>query len=374
MRKEKVLVLFGGRSVEHDISIITTLQMAKNLPSEFDFLFCYIDKNLQWWIADNLTDIEIYKNFNKFAKRKKRVTFAVGENKLYCKKGTKYGFFAKIDFVFNCCHGSVGENGSLQGLCQLCQIPQSCCDVMAAALCMDKAFMKDVLNANDIKNPSHFVLKKVQYENFSKKEKQEIVDKVKVPVVVKPANLGSSIGISVCKTVDQLFDAIDLAFEFDEKIVIEQFVENLREFNCAVFEYKENLFVSRVNEVFNKGDIYSFEDKYLQTENSSGKKVSSSLTKQIQELAEKVFKLFDCAGVVRVDFLYDAKEKTVYVNEINSIPGSLAFYLFEGVKFEELIRSLIVEGLRKEKEKQKLTTVFESDAIEIFKQAKTVKK
>lgn len=374
MKKEKVLVLFGGKSVEHDISIITTLQMSKNLPKEFDFVFCYIAKNSLWWTADNLTNIEIYKNFDKLAKNKKQLTFAFGEDKLYFKKGKNYRFFAKIDFIFNCCHGSVGENGSLQGLSQLCQVAQSCSDVASSALCMDKAFMKDILNAHNLKNPKHLVFKKCQYVHLSEQEKQQIFDEINLPLVVKPANGGSSIGISVCKSQAEFFDAVELAFKFDEKIVVEKYVESLREFNCAAFEYKQNLFVSKVNEVFDKGDIYSFEDKYLQVENSPKKKVGEKLSKQIQELTEQVYKLFDCAGVVRVDFLYDAKEKQLYVNEINSIPGSLAFYLFEGVSFEELVRSLIVEGLRKEKEKQKLVCTFESDALEIFKTAKPVKK
>ncbi len=374
MKKEKVLVLFGGKSVEHDISIITTLQMAKNLPEEFDFVFCYIDKNSLWWTAENLTDIEIYRNFDKFAKNKKQLTFAFGEDKLYFKKGKNYRVFAKIDFVFNCCHGSIGENGSLQGLSQLCQIAQSCSDVASAALCMDKAFMKDVLNAHDLKNPKHLVLKKCKFVHMSEKEKQQIFDEISLPLVVKPANGGSSIGISVCKSQAEFFDGIELAFKFDEKVVVEKYVEPLREFNCAVFEYKQNLFVSNVNEVFDKGDIYSFENKYLQSSNPTKKKVGTTLSKQIQELTEQVYKLFDCAGVVRVDFLYDAKEKQLYVNEINSIPGSLAFYLFEGVSFKDLVRSLIVEGLRKKTEKQKLISSFESDALEIFKTAKPVKK
>jgi D-alanine-D-alanine ligase len=328
---------------------------------------------LQWWTADNITNIEIYRNFDKFAENKKRLTFALGENKLYFKKGKKYAYFATIDFVFNCCHGGEGENGSLQGVSQLCQIGQSCCNVTSSALCMDKAFMKDVLNAHNLKNPKHTVLKKCEYVQLSQEEKQKIFDVIN-PSVVKPANGGSSIGISVCKNFVQLCDAIELAFRFDEKVVVEKYVENLREFNCAVFAYKENLFVSKVNEVFDKGDIYSFEDKYLHGATTTKQKVGAALTKQVKELTEKVYKLFDCEGVVRVDFLYDAKEKQLFVNEINSIPGSLAFYLFEGVSFEELVRSIIVEGVRKEKDRQKLTRVFESDALEIFKQAKTVKK
>jgi len=357
--KEKVLLIYGGKSVEHDISIITALQVMNALPEDYEFEFAYIDKKGIWWTAENLKDVKIYSNFEKLASKKRQLSFLLGENILLVKKKNKFVFKDKILSVLNCCHGNVGEDGAVQGMLKTCGIAHTSAGVLSSALCMDKSFMKDILKANEISSPEYIYFTK---ENYNK---SKLLKKIKLPFIVKPANLGSSIAISVCKDEKDIDDAISLAFEFDQKILVEKLVENLKEFNCACFVYRQECFVSNVNEVTNKGEIFSFEDKYLSS-SSSTHEVAQSLAKKIKNLTEKVYRLFDCEGIVRVDFLYDEKLEKLFVNEINSIPGSLSFYLFKDIPFKELIRANIEQSLERMQEREKLVVSFESSALENF--------
>ncbi len=362
--KEVVLVIFGGKSVEHDISVITAVQTMKSLPKQYVFLPVYVDKSGIWWIADNLQDVDIYKNFSKLAKNKKQVI--LGRKTLFVEKRSKLVGCYRVSAALNCCHGHFGEDGTLQGLLSACEIACTSCGVTSSALCMDKAFVKDILKANEIASPD--------YAYFDEKTCEKNLPKnLEFPVIVKPANLGSSIGISVCKDEKEYSDAIELALEFDKKVLVEKLVENLREFNCACFAYKGQKFTSSVNEVQNSGNVYSFEDKYLSSQ-AKNLDVDKKLGKKIKALTEKVYSLFDCQGVVRVDFLFDNENKILYVNEINTIPGSLAVYLFKGVPAQDIITAMIEECKENFNHSQKLVKTFDSDAIEIYAKFKPVSK
>ncbi len=365
--KEKVAIVFGGTSVEHDISIITAVQTMAYLPDEYSFVPIYIDKDGLWWTADNLNDIKVYQNFQKKAKAKKQVSLVLGKGELLAKKNGKFSPYCKLSTVLNCCHGRIGEDGCVQGVFECCNLAQTSCAVTSSALCMDKSFMKDVFSQNNILSPKYVTLRKCEYEQNKKDKLAEIEKKLQPPVVVKPANLGSSIGISFCEKFEELDEAISLALSFDRKVVIEEAVKNLREFNCACLSYRGELITSIVNEVKNKTNIFTFEDKYI-SEHASGREVDKTLSKKVKKLTERVYDIFDCRGVVRIDFLYDEHEKMLYVNEINSIPGSLAFYLFKEIPFKELLRALIEESFSVEDEKRRLLTTFESDALKIFEE------
>ena len=360
--KEKVLILFGGKSVEHDISIITALQTRQFLPKEYDFLPVYVDRNGVWWIAENAFDVKIYQNFHKLAKNKKRVSVVMGEKTLFVEKRGRFVKYANVKAVLNCCHGHFGEDGIAQGVFEACEIAQTSCKHASAALCMDKVFMKNVLEANRIPSPKYVYVNKCSY---SENDVEKKAKKLGFPVVVKPANLGSSIGINVAKSASELKKSIDFALNFDKKVLIELYVKNLKEFNCACVKIQNELFVSSVAEVANKGEIFSFEDKYL-SEKEKSVKVDANLSKKIKTLTGKVYTLFDCQGVVRVDFLYDTKDRVLYVNEVNSIPGALAFYLFKEIPFEDLLRCLIVEAIRSEDEDKSFVKTFESRALDLF--------
>lgn len=363
--KKKILVLFGGKSVEHDISVITALQVLKNLPQQYDFLPVYMDKNGIWWTAENLNESETYVNFEKKAKKRKQITVILGQNEILAKKRNKFVHFCNFDGVLNCCHGNIGEDGSVQGVFKICNVFQTSSDLTSMAICMDKAYMKDILSANNINSPKYVYFNRCSYEHNKQKYIKQLISKIGFPLIVKPANLGSSIGISVCKNQEKLEEALSIAFAFDEKVLIEKLVENLREFNCACFKYKGKKFASSVNEVKNKSEIYSFEDKYL-SENAKNQETEKKLSRKIQKLTEEVYALFDCKGVVRVDFLFDEKSEQLFVNEINSIPGSLGFYLFKDIAFKEVVASILQEGEDVFLEQNKKLRSFESDALKIF--------
>ena len=363
--KERILVIFGGKSVEHDISIITAMQVLKQLPKSLDCVPIYIDRVGLWWIADNLFDIEIYSDFKKLAKKRKQVTLILGEKVVAVKKGNKFVPQFGVETVLNCCHGNIGEDGAMQGVLKTCAIPTTSSGVTSSALCMDKVFMKDILKANDILSPKYVSFDRCTYSQTKEKVMKNVSNKIEFPLIVKPANLGSSIGISVCHKESELEKAVELALMFDEKILIEKLVENLREFNCACFFFKGRFFTSNVNEVRNKKEIYSFEDKYL-SKKDGNQEVDKTLAKKVQSLTEKVYKLFDCKGIVRVDFLFDEKTEILYVNEINTIPGSLAFYLFKDITFKDLLISMMEESKLDAEREKNLTVSFESDALKIF--------
>ncbi len=363
--KEKILLIFGGRSVEHDISVITALQCMKNLPENYDFLPVYIDRDGLWWVADNMGNIEIYKNFSALAKNAHKVCILSGERTLLIEKHNKFVPFCHCMAVLNCCHGGIGEDGSLQGLLKCSQIPQSSSGVLSSALCMDKAFFKDVLKSHEIQTPNFVLLEKEDANKMAKK--------CKFPCVVKPANLGSSVGISLCKNAEQLKEALSLAFQFDNRVLVEDEVQNLREFNCACFCFKGKYFTSMVNEVKDKGELYTFKDKYLST-GASAHETESVLARKIKALTEKVYKLLNCFGVARVDFLYDSKSKEVYVNEVNTIPGSMAFYLFKDIPFKDLISCNIEQALLQAEEDSRLVKTFDSNALQIFEDVSVVAK
>lgn len=370
--KETVVVLFGGKSVEHDISIITAVQAMKNLPKVYDVVAVYVDKDGNWWTGENFQDAKVFENFEKLAKNKRQVTFVLGSNLLLIAKGKKFVPLKNVDVVLNCCHGNLGEDGSAQGLFKVCGIAQTSPQVLSSALCMDKVLMKDILKANDILTPEYVYLKKddLKDENCYKK----ILKKLSFPIVVKPSNLGSSIGIGVAKDKKSLQEAVEVAFEFDGKVVCEKMVKNLREFNCACFNFQGKKFLSMVNEVQNKSEIFSFDDKYL-SKKSKTKEPDKKLASQIKALTQEVYNLFECRGVVRVDFLYDDQEEKLYVNEINTIPGSLAFYLFKDIKFEDLLASLIEQAKIDQEQDEAYVKTFESDALKIFnKEMKMLKK
>lgn len=362
--KKTIVVLFGGESVEHDISIITGVQALRTLQKVCDVMGVYIDKKGIWWAGENFEDSKIFEDFERFAKKKRQVSFLLGTNTLLVKKQGKFVPFKDIDAVVNCCHGNVGEDGSVQGLLKVCGVAHSSPNVLSSALCMDKVFMKNVLNDHSIQTPKHCVLKK---EEFKAKGLLDVSKTLPFPLVVKPARLGSSIGIGVANNMRQLKESVDVAFEFDEKVLCEEMVTFLREFNCACFNFKGDIFLSRVNEVENKSEIFSFEDKYLSKKNKS-KHPDKNLEKEIKGLTEKVYKLFECRGIVRVDFLFNDEKKVLYVNEINTIPGSLAFYLFEDLKFEDVLLSIVEQAQVDFKKDKQFVKTFESDALKIFNQ------
>ena len=360
--KKNVMVLFGGKSVEHDISIITAMQIIRCVPEEYKVIPVYVQKSGAWCVAQNLRDIDVYMDFSNLVKKKKEVFLIPSKQCLYSKGKFSFNKIDKIDCALVCLHGGAGEDGSVAALLDMCNIPFTSSSHVSSAICMDKIFTKLVLSAKNILN--------VPYEHFYKDEyledKKSVVKKIRemgFPVILKPANLGSSVGIEVVKNDGELEDKIEKVIIFDKRILVEKFLEDAEEYNCACLQVEKEIISSKVVKV-EKSDIFTFEEKYIEKAEKKPQKTKKMIEKQVSMLAKEVYKLLDCKGVVRIDFLM--KDEKLYVNEINTIPGSLSISMFNNFSKKEFVDILIKEAKKNELEKNDFNLSFKSDAIKVF--------
>lgn len=363
---KNIAVIFGGKSSEHDISIITACNLMQNLDeNKFKIFPIYIQKNGKFTYHEKFKNIE---TFQKETVNGKEVNFFAGNNFLFIKHIIGFKKFVKIDFCFVSLHGLNGEDGAISGLLNLCNIPYSCADILASSVAMDKVATKYVCRALKIKVVNFFTTDKNIYlnnrESIFKKSK-----KLGYPIIVKPSRLGSSIGITRCENDEDLINALSLAFVLDDKVVIEKALTDFKEYNIAVFKFNNETLLSKIEEPLVHENILSFEDKYLGgskikgMENLSRKfpaDIEFEHEKTIKNYAEKIYKALDFSGVVRIDFLF--KDGKVYLNEINSIPGSFANYLWD-FSYSTLLENIIFEREENFNERQKLTFSFESDVL-----------
>ena len=351
---EKILVIYGGKSVEHDISIITALQAMRAIQNDYALLPIYVDCDGKFWTGENLQDLNIYADFEALVKNKKSVMFNFG-----CSSVTVKGRFKSKTIVPTCAlvcmHGTNGEDGVISALLSACEIKYTCPDFASSALCMDKAIAKIVL-----KNSLLPVLPFVCQNQIDLKQIKKCLT---FPIIVKPARCGSSIGIKKCDNLNQLKSAIEVAKKYDNKLIFEHFIQKKREFNCACIVFNNKFILSKVIEIKSKG-CYGFDEKYLRQKPSSSFKVEKSIASKIKTLTKKAAQVLECEGVIRVDFLMD-EQGEIYINEINTIPGSLAFYLFGSMR--EVCCELI-EGCQTRSQKA-IITKHASNALQIFAQA-----
>lgn len=351
---EQILVIYGGKSVEHDISIITGLQAIRAIKNDYQILPIYVDDTGEFWTGDNLEDLNIYSDFHALVKNKKQVWFNFGQGSIAIK-----GAFKNKKIVPTCAlvcmHGTNGEDGAISAILHMSEICYTCPNMASSAICMDKATAKIVLKEKDLP-VTDFVCQ-------SDVDLKVVTKKLPYPIIVKPARCGSSIGIQKCDNLNQLKFAVEVAKNYDSKLIFEHFIEKRREFNCACIAFNNNFTLSKVCEVKSKS-FYSFDEKYLKDKPTSTFKVDKTLASAIKSLTKKAVKALECEGVVRVDFLMDINAK-IYINEINTIPGSLAFYLFGNMR--EICCELI-EGAKLRKT-QSLITKHESQALNIFAEA-----
>ena len=372
MKKENILVIFGGKSAEHDISIITGLQTIKNIDdTKYNIFPIYITRDGEMTFGKKLLNLSTYTNFSK--SKLKIATFKIGDDNLYLSSFTKFKKSFKVACAIICCHGLNGEDGTLQGVLELSKIPYTSSSVLSSSICMDKIIMKDILRANKILTPESFFIKKTDYYLDIEKNLKAIVKHLNLFenfCFVKPSNLGSSIGINKCKNVQELEDAIEIAFSYDERVIIEKSIENAVEVNCAVLGDADYQIASKIEYPKSWGSFLNFEEKYiLRKEQQMGnKQLNEKMEKKIKEIAIKAYNIFDCSGVVRIDFLVDINNNKIYLNELNSIPGSLAYYLFKenGYDFKKLTSKIIEIGKRKFQNKQKNKYSYSSMALANF--------
>lgn len=396
--KIKVGVIFGGESVEHEVSIISAIQAMNKMDQEkYDIIPIYITKDREWYTGDMLKDIEVYEDLDLVKKYGKNVVlyYKNGSYVLQSKKFPK-GIVTDIDIAFPIVHGTNVEDGVLQGYLQSIGIPFVGGNVYASAVGQDKVYMKALFKDSDLPMTKYVWFYDCDYKNDSE-EVIKKVNKLKYPVIVKPACTGSSVGIKVVDDESELVEAIDDAIQYDNKILVEEVVTDLKEVNISVVGNYEHQKTSEIEEVISANKFLTYADKYIgggkgklkgmkmpmKTPSkgmaSANRKLPADLSdkmrKEVEEIAIKAFKVLGSAGVCRIDFLIDEKAKKVYVNEINSIPGSLAFYLWEaaGVKYTELLDELINIGIKDYKKRVSKTHSFDTNILKGFSQRGGIK-
>ena len=379
--KIKLGVFFGGESVEHEVSIISAIQAINNVDTEkYDIIPVYITKDSKMYVGEKIGNIEAYKDIKKLLAESQQIILIKEENKV---KLVKYPLkkFGKneydyIDVAFPIVHGTNVEDGALQGYFKTLGLPFVGCDVTASAVGMDKYIMKTVLKYNDIPVLDGNIYGSYEYEEDAEELMNRIEKEIAFPLIVKPVNLGSSVGIKIAKDKKALAEALEYAFNFSKKILVERAVMNLREINCSVLGDFESAIPSECEEPIGTDEILSYEDKYISNGSKSGSKGMSSLKRklpaditkemkeEIQRLAVKTFKVLGCNGVSRIDFIIEDNEK-IYVNEINTIPGSLSFYLWNatGMDYKEELNKMIDLALKREREEKDISYSFETNIL-----------
>lgn len=376
---KNVAVFFGGVSSEHDISIITGIQTICSLDKEkYNVFPIYIAKNGKWVFSNKFDNVDIFLNFNENAYKK--VFLLSGENVLYQKLSILTRKIAKLDVAIICCHGLNGEDGTLQGLLELSNIPYSSSGVLGSSVCMDKIIMKQIFEVNNLPITNYTWFTSQNFDNEKEAICKRIKEDLSFPLIVKPANLGSSIGISICKNISDFVKAVDIAKHYDNRIVIEEAVENLREFNCACLGHEGNIMeVSELEEPISWDKFLSFEQKYLnfatvKYERKDNVKLNKAIKDKIKNITKTAFAKLCCSGVVRVNFLFNNKTDEIYINEINTIPGSLANYLWNNMDYKILLDKLIEIAFLKFEKRKQCCFSYESYALSNFKSKKIILK
>ena len=377
--KLKVGVIFGGETVEHEVSIISALQAIENMDrTKYDIVPIYISKDKIWYTGHMLFDIDVYKDFNDLKRYATPCTLVNKKGNFYLQKTT--GIFRKditeLDIAFPIVHGNNVEDGTIHGYLKTVGIPTVGSGVLGSALGQDKVIMKQVFKAMG--------LPIVDYVWFFENEYLETPDdiiksinKLGYPVVVKPATLGSSVGITYVHNEKELVGAIEDAINYDEKIIVEKAVPNLVEVNCSVlgnYIYQET---SEIEEVLSSKDLLSYQDKYIGGNKSKGSKgmasasriiparISQDTEEKVRTIAMSAFRALNLSGVCRIDFLINKETREVFINEPNTIPGSLSFYLWEpaGKPYRELLDDLINLAIKDHKNKSKKNYSFDSNIL-----------
>ncbi len=316
---KNVAVFFGGVSVEHDVSIITGVLTLNSLDKEkYRPIPIYVTKESEWFTGESLKDIDNYKSLD--FKKLEKITLTCGDNVLYSLKKKKLKPLCTIAVGVNCMHGERGEDGSLAGLLNMCNIPLASPDVLPSAVSMDKVTTKIFLKGLNVKSLPYIC-------TFGKVDGAEIGNKLGYPVIVKPARLGSSIGIEVVDTARDIDYAVMKALRYGEKVIIEKCLTNFIEINCAVYKNNDgDLVVSECERPFSGGQILSFEDKYKTGKREYPADIPKAFSNRIKDICAKVYSALDFSGIIRIDFML--ADGVIYLNEINSVPGSLSYYLF----------------------------------------------
>ena len=391
--KTKVAMLFGGKTVEHEVSVISGIQAIMAMDTgKYDVIPVYMTKENDMYIGSDIGDIAAYKDIPALLKRSQRVIMVNEGGRVQLVPYPMKRFGGKspvqIDIAFPVVHGTNVEDGALQGYLKTVGIPFVGPDVTSSAISMDKYITKAVLKEAGIPVLDAAVFTLADYA-----ELDSLLDKaekaVGYPMITKPVNLGSSVGIKVAKDRNELIDAFDEAFRYASRVIAEHAISDLREINCSVLGDENEALASECEEPLTEGEILSYEDKYVSggggkkggakgggSKGSKGagmanlsRKIPADLTEEkreeIRDMAVRAFKALGCCGVSRIDFMIDRADDSLYFNEINPIPGSLSFYLWEpvGVPYSELLDRMIELALKRQRTEDALTFTFDTNIL-----------
>lgn len=369
MNQKHLVVAFGGSSPEHEVSVLTAMQVLSALEeSEFQLIPLYITKSGKWLTGEVLKDLSNFKDLKQLENDAESCAFVKDEiGRTILKEQNSGGLFSKpkswpVYAVVCAFHGSEGENGAFQGVCEMFNVPYTGSGVLGSSVGMDKVKAKQLCEANSIPVTSSLDF----YESDWEQHQDTILDESEhlgFPLVVKPANLGSSIGVKKVGDKEELIEAVEVAFRYDAHLLVEVAIQPLMEINCSVLGTAEHCRASVCERPLGSTETLSFEDKY-QSGGGADKgmasadrvipaDISEELTDTIRSMAVHTFKTFDAAGVARLDFLVNADTEEVYFNEINTIPGSFSFYLWDksDITFRQLMEELIEIGLKRHQAK-----------------------
>lgn len=378
--KTRVGVLFGGMSVEHEVSVISGLQALHALDTGvYEGVPIYITKQGEWYTGPELTSVEEFKDVAALKKKAKRVVLFTDESGRHLLLDPKPGLFKtknivdEIHVAFPVTHGTYGEDGALQGFLEMNKIPYVGCDVLSSAVGMDKIAAKTILKGAGLPQTGYLWFYSKAWADNREDCMARVEAELGYPVIVKPANLGSSVGVERAMNAEELEQAVDLVVNYSHKVLIEKMVDHLKEVNCSVLGDYEEALPSIIEEVGKTSEILSYADKYMNQASKgmsgSARIIPANITEEtrvkVQDLAVKTFLELGAGGVSRIDFLIDTVTEDIYINEINTIPGSLSFYLWEpsGKTFTELTSRLIQLALKRARERENLTFSIDTNLL-----------
>lgn len=371
MEKLKIAIFFGTKSSENEVSIVTASQVVKWIDkNKYELFLIYIDHDNQAYLCPNPNKIHLTDFIKKTINQKKLVKFV---NKGISFPGILSEKKVIIDVAVLATHGGTGEKGQLQGLLDYYDIPYTCSGVFGSALGMDKVRSKILFKSLGYSTSPFVWFNKEDFETNPKKILKE-TEELKLPLFVKPASCGSSIGVSEVNKESELLGAIKHAGTFDQEIIVEEKIKGSVDINCAVIG-GNNPEATVCEQPISDGNFLTFEEKYLKGGKTKGMAglsrivpapIPENISHEIQNMAKMIFKAFNCWGIARIDFLYQKGLKKIYINEINTIPGSLAFYLFEeiGITPSQLIDKLINLAIEKNKKEHAISYLFDSKILD----------
>lgn len=364
--KIKVLVVFGGVSVEHEISILSAIYTMHSFDLErYEIIPLYLTKNYEMYSEEAFMHMHTYRNIDEYIKKLEPVQISVKNNRYYITPVKRFSFKKEkeFDLVFPIMHGTNGEDGSIQGYFKILGIPCCMSPINAAVMCQNKGIMKDYMNYYEIPVVPYTIIHEIDQEEVIYHK----LDTLGYPCMIKPCNLGSSIGIIKINNKEEAYIKCKEAFQYDTSCIVESFLERIEEYNIAVLGDEESCEVSSIEKIEKEHAFFSYEDKYGKKEKQGNtltqRTIPALLEKEIQEeieqYAKQCFQIFQCRGVIRIDIMMDQNTKQIYINEINTIPGSLAYYLWETKEqiFSKLLDKIIwIERKHYRKESRKIVS------------------